>query len=263
MVDMPGKSIVQHRRAPEAAQPGSLEKGIDILFSLSAAAQPISLSQLCRNTGLPKSTAHRILAVLCSRSLAKRAGTDYLVGDLLARLGDARGRIPGTRRAVLPYLLYLYETTRQTVNLAVLSGLEAEYVERVYGHNRVASPSDGVDRAPLHCTAIGKTLLAYDSGLRQSFADQGSPPRLTRRTITSLTGLDRELARVRHYGVAYAQEEFADGVACVAAPVFDAAGKVAMSISVAGPAVALPLARLGISVRGAAQAISAALARLG
>ncbi|GAA0944279.1 IclR family transcriptional regulator [Nonomuraea longicatena] len=258
---MPGYTITHRKHHTHTAQPGSLEKGIDILFSLSAATQPIGLSQLCRITGLPKSTAHRILAVLCSRSLAKRVGTDYQAGDLLARLGDVRGRIPGTRRAVLPYLLYLYETTRQTVNLAVPSGLEAEYVERVYGHNRVSSPSDGVDRAPMHCTALGKTMLAFDPSLRQALADRGSPARLTRRTITSLTGLDRELARVRHYGVAYSQEEFAEGVACVAAPVFGPGGRLVMAVSVAGPAQALPLARLGISVRGAAQAISSALLR--
>lgn len=258
---MPG-NVIMHRR-PHPTQPGSLEKGIDILLSLAAAAHPISLAQLSRKTGLPKSTAHRILGVLCSRALAKRAGTDYLPGDLLSRLGSVQSRIPGTRRAILPYLLYLFETTRQTVNLAVPSGLEAEFIERIYGHNRISSPSDGVDRAPLHCTAIGKALLAHDPGLRQALAEHGAPQRLTRRTITSLTGLERELAQVRRYGVAYSQEEFTEGLACVAAPVFGPGGKVVMAVSVAGSATALPLARLGISVRGAAQAISAALIRLG
>ncbi|HEX4816096.1 MAG TPA: helix-turn-helix domain-containing protein, partial [Nonomuraea sp.] len=142
--------------------PGSLERGIDILLALSAASRPVSLAQLCRVTRLPKSTAHRILGVLCARDLARRVGSGYVPGELLETMaGIVRARVPGTRRVVLPYLLYLYEATRQTVNLAVPSGLEARYVERLYGHNRVGSPSDRLDRAPLHCTATGKALLAF------------------------------------------------------------------------------------------------------
>lgn len=242
------------------SQPGSLERGIDILLALSAASRPVSLAQLCRSTGLPKSTAHRILGVLCTRELARRVGNGYLPGELLESMsGITRARVPGTRRAVLPYLLYLYETTRQTVNLAVPSGLEARYVERLYGHNRVGSRSDGVDRAPLHCTATGKALLAFDPKLREELLARGSFERMTRRTITSLAGLERELAQVRRHGVAYSQEEFTDGVACVAAPVFGPGGRICMSLGVAAPACSVPLGRLGISVRGAAQAISAAL----
>ncbi|MER6951506.1 IclR family transcriptional regulator [Nonomuraea sp. NPDC000554] len=260
---MPGSTAQQDQPyAPRTAQPGSLERGLDILFTLSRATRPLSLAQLSRNTGLPKSTAHRILGVLCSRTLARREGTGYLPGALLADLaGAGRGRIPGSRRAVLPYLLYLYETTRQTVNLVVPSGLEAQYVERLYGHNRIDSLSDGVDRAPLHCTATGKALLAYDPSLRRSLVEQGAPERMTRRTITSLAALDRELAQVRRYGVAYAQEEYTEGVSCVAAPVFGPGGRICMAVGVAGPASVVPLARLGISVRGAAQAISASLCR--
>jgi DNA-binding IclR family transcriptional regulator len=249
--------LVDDRPVP---QPGSLERGIDILLALSAASRPVSLAQLCRSTGLPKSTAHRILGVLCSRELARRVGNAYLPGELLESMaGITRARVPGTRQAVLPYLLYLYETTRQTVNLAVPSGLEARYVERLYGHNRVRSPSDGLDRAPLHCTATGKALLAFDPKLREEVLARGSFERMTRRTIITLAGLERELAQVRRHGLAYASEEFAEGVACVAAPVFGPGGRICMSLGVAARAHTVPLGKLGIAVRGAAQAISAAL----
>ncbi|MEU5861466.1 MULTISPECIES: IclR family transcriptional regulator [unclassified Nonomuraea] len=239
---------------------GSLERGIDILLALSAAPRPVSLAQLSRSTGLPKSTAHRILGVLCARELARRVGTGYLPGRQLETMaGIARSRIPGSRRVVLPYLLCLQETTRQTVNLAVTAGLEARYVERLYGHDRVRSRSDGTDLAPLHCTATGKALLAFDTGLREEVLGRGGFERLTRRTITGVATLERELAQVRRYGVAYAQEEYTEGVSCVAAPVFGPGGGVCMSVGVAAPAPSAPLARLGLTVRGAAQAISAAL----
>nr|SBO95070.1 Transcriptional regulator, IclR family [Nonomuraea gerenzanensis] len=262
-MSMPTETVSQAQPMTDerpASQPGSLERGIDILLALSAASRPVTLSQLCRSTGLPKSTAHRILGVLCSRELARRVGNAYLPGELLESMaGITRARVPGTRGVVLPYLLYLFETTRQTVNLAVPSGLEARYVERLYGHNRVGSRSDGLDRAPLHCTATGKALLAFDPKLRQELMARGAFERLTRRTITNLAALERELAQVRRHGVAYSQEEFTEGVACVAAPVFGPGGRVCMSVGVAAPAHLAPLAKLGISVRGAAQAISAAL----
>ncbi|MEV0162267.1 IclR family transcriptional regulator [Nonomuraea fuscirosea] len=256
-----GQALTDERPAPDQgrSQPGSLERGIDLLIALSAASRPVTLSQLCRSTGLPKSTAHRILGVLCSRELARRVGSAYLPGELLESMtGITRARVPGTRTIVLPYLLHLYETTRQTVNLAVPWGLEARYVERLYGHDRVRSRSDDSDRAPLHCTATGKALLAYDPRLRREVLARGSFERMTRRTITTLAGLERELAQVRRHGVAYSQEEFTEGVACVAAPVFGPCGRIRMAVGVAAPAHAAPLAKLSISVRGAAQAISAA-----
>ncbi|GAB2921831.1 IclR family transcriptional regulator [Nonomuraea fastidiosa] len=259
---MPTETISQAHTVPDerpASQPGSLERGIDILLALSAASGPVTLSQLCRSTGLPKSTAHRILGVLCSRALARRVGSAYLPGELLESMaGVTCPRIPGTRRLVLPYLLHLYEATRQTVNLAVPAGLEVRYVERIYGHDRVRSRSDGDDRAPLHCTAAGKALLAFDPKLRDGLPARSPFERMTRRTITGLAALERELAQVRRYGVAYAREEYTEGVSCVAAPVFGPGGRVCMAVAVAAPAH-LPLARLDISVRGAAQALSGAL----
>ncbi|NUP00304.1 MAG: IclR family transcriptional regulator [Nonomuraea sp.] len=257
---MPLRTAGQEHLVRPATPPGSLERGIDILLALSAAPRPVSLAQLCRSTGLPKSTAHRILGVLCSRELARRVGNGYLPGRQLETMaGIARGRVPGTRRRVLPYLLHLHETTRHTVNLAVPSGLEARYVERLYGHDRVPSRSDGADVAPLHCTATGKALLAFDPRLREELLTRGAFERLTRRTITDLATLERELAQVRRHGVAYAQEEYTEGVSCVAAPVFGPGGRVCMSVGVAARATSAPLAKLGITVRGAAQAISAAI----
>lgn len=257
---MPLDTASQQPLARPGTPPGSLERGIDILLALSAAPRPVSLAQLSRSTGLPKSTAHRILGVLCSREVARRVGNGYLPGRQLETMaGLAGGRIPGTRRVVLPYLLHLHEATRGTVNLAVPSGLEARYVERLYGHDRVVSRSDGADVAPLHCTATGKALLAFDPRLREELLTRGAFERLTRRTITDPAALERELAQVRRHGVAYAQEEYTEGVSCVAAPVFGPGGRICMAVGVASRSPSAPLARFGVTVRGAARAISAAI----
>ncbi|MEV0972501.1 IclR family transcriptional regulator [Microtetraspora glauca] len=239
-----------------------MEKAITILTSLSAAVQPMSLAELSRRTGLPKTTTYRLLGVLCAKGLTQRIGIDYAIGDQLVTLaGPGPRMIPGTRPIVLPHMIRLYEQTRQTVNLAVARGLEIAYVERVYGHSRVSSPSDEVDRAPLHCTASGKVLLAFDHELNVAFHDRGTLRRMTRRTIAGHAALDRELRVVRRTGVAYSREEFAEGVVCAAAPVFDAEGRIRMAVSVAGSSPSAVSGEVAAMVKRTAHAISVTIVK--
>ncbi len=243
----PGGDMIEIVQRPAAL--GSLERGIELLDCLSSQARPMSLTQLSRATGLPKTTTHRLLSVLERRGLIRRSGGDYV---LVGR------RMPFSRRLVLPHLVRLYEATRQTVNLAVLRGIEAHYVERIYGENRVRSRSDGIDRAPLHCTAVGKVLLAFSVDLRGA-AFRGPLQRMTGRTIIRPDLLDQELKTVRRDGVAYSREEFVDGVVCAAAPLFGPDGEVRMAIGVAAPAAGVPLGKLGGAVRHAADQMALAL----
>ncbi|WP_204023263.1 IclR family transcriptional regulator [Sinosporangium siamense] len=255
------ETVLSTQTVPVQA-PSSLEKAIIILTSLSTAARPMSLAELARNTGLPKTTAYRLLNTLCRNGLTRRIGIDYTVGDHLHTLAAPAPRvIPGTRRLVLPHLLRLYEITRQTVNLGVARGLEVHYLERVYGHGRVTSPSDGVDRAPLHCTAVGKVLLAFDHDLNATFRRKGALARMTRHTVTRFPVLDRELHQVRRQGAAYSREEFAGGVACVAAPVFGADGKICMALGLAAPST-LSLTELVGVARRTANALSTVVLKL-
>ncbi|MFC0863212.1 IclR family transcriptional regulator [Sphaerimonospora cavernae] len=247
---------------PPPPSTGSLEKATAILTYLSAAAGPVGLAELSRRTGLPKTTTHRLLGVLCATGLAQRIDSDYAIGQKLINLAGPGPRvIPGTRRMVLPHLIRLYEATRQTVNLAVPRGTEIVYAERVYGHGRVSTPSDEVDRAPLHCTAGGKVMLAFDHELNAAFRDRGDLPRMTRRTLIGHAALDRELHVVRRRGVAYSKEEFAEGIVCAAAPVFGPDGRVVMAVSVAGASPRAVSAEVADLVRRTAHAISAALSR--
>lgn len=254
------RTLSAHEDTPPHAQPSSLEKGVEILRALAGNPHPVGVAHVSRQTGLPKSTVHRLLGMLCSQRLARRVGTEYTLDEQMSELtGALRGRVPGTRRVVLPHLIHLYETTRTTVNVAVSHGLQAGYVERIYGNDRVVSPSDGVDRAPLHCTATGKVLLAFDPELRRSFYNHGALERFTRRTITRLTTLEQELSQVHRKGVAYSQEEFSGGVSCAAAPVFGPDGRICMAIGVAGQATEARLAELGLVVLRAALATTATL----
>lgn len=98
---------------------------------------------------------------------------------------------------------------------------------------------------PLHCTGVGKTLLAYHG---EELLDQiAHPPglaRMTTHTLDSLPQLRRELDRIREQGYAVDQEEAVEGLSCVAGPVFNHLGQVVAAFSVAGPATRLTSARL-------------------
>ncbi|WP_327085103.1 IclR family transcriptional regulator [Nonomuraea sp. NBC_01738] len=238
--------------------PGSLEKGIKILKCLDSSLDPLSLARVSSMLGLPKTTVHRLLGVLCDQGLAKRVGLEYMAGDELMAMGAAWPRSAATRRLILPHLVALHGRTGQTVNLVMARGLEARYIERVYGHNRVRSRSDGLDRAPLHCTAAGKVLLSFSPTLRGMFLASGRLPQLTKATIVRRTVLINALKRVESTGVSYSHEEFTDGLSCVAAPIFED-GRVRMAVGLACSAPFARLADLADEVRRTADDLSADL----
>jgi DNA-binding IclR family transcriptional regulator len=235
-------------------------KATRILGELACAGRPLSLSELARRARLPKTTTYRLLGTLVTGGLVRRFGTRYLLDDQVSWLAtpiDERIRqVRRLRCGWLPHLIDLYELTRQTVNLAVLRCDEVVYVERIYGHNRVASRSDGSDTAPARLTAAGKVLLAY----------QLSPDPIVLTTLQrgSSSGpaaghdLETELTAVRSEGLAYSHADLSPGVHCVAAPVRDRAGRVMAAVAVAGMDRSFDPVRTAPALRRTAYAMSLA-----
>jgi DNA-binding IclR family transcriptional regulator len=201
---------------------GVLEKAIIILGSIGASQGPICLSELCRRTGLAKSTACRILATLNAYALVVRDGNHYVIGDRFLGLTTA-SRWTARRRIgkrLMPYLIGLHQATGHTVSLGLLAGTEVLYQERIYGHDSIRTPSYDSDRAPAHCTAIGKVLLAHDQPWAATYLCGRNLPRLTRMTIVDPMEFQCELLAIRRQGIAHSCEEYAPNIACVAAPVY-------------------------------------------
>ncbi len=154
------------------------------------------------------------------------------------------------------------DTTRETVHLMVLDGETGLYVDRVESPQRVRVASSVGQRELLHGSAVGKAILAHLAPDRLDAILARGLPRMTVRTITDPGRLRRHLAMVARRGFALDNEEGEPGIRCVGAPIFDHRGQVVASVSVAGPAYRLSLARLGswaAPTRDAAAAISAAL----
>jgi DNA-binding IclR family transcriptional regulator len=137
----------------------------------------------------------------------------------------------------LPFMRKLLETFRETVNLGVLYQGEVVYLQILESTRSMRMSAQPGQRNPVHCTALGKALIAYlpEADLQAIVALRGLPA-LTPRTITTLEQLQAELARVRSRGYAIDDIENEKGVRCVAAPIFNHQDEVIAAISLSGPA---------------------------
>ncbi|POX57209.1 IclR family transcriptional regulator [Streptomyces sp. Ru71] len=242
--------------AVEAGHPplSLLEKAARVLSAFQTAQPRLTLTEVVRRSGLPRSSAHRILDQLVQLRWLEREGRDYRLGLGMLELGALATHHNRLRRAALPHLHTLHEATGHLVHLTVLDGAEVVYLERIGGSDDSGVPSRVGGRQPAHCTASGKAILAFsDAALVEQVIGQGLRPR-TPRTITRPESLRGELAMVRERGVAFDHEEGFRGVSCVAAPL-RGAGRAIAAISVCGNGAHRELERIAPAVRGCARAV--------
>ncbi|NKS83295.1 helix-turn-helix domain-containing protein [Rhodococcus hoagii] len=239
----------------------AVDKAMSLLTSFGQEAYTgVGVSELARRSGLSKSTAFRILGMLERNHAVERVGSDYRLGSELHNLG---GRVyapqHSTVRDVLtPFLADLYEATRQTVHLAVLHGPDVLYINKLYGHRTVASPSRVGGRVPAHCTAVGKALLAYAGQDSEELLGSNLTAR-TSKTITDIGRLRVELSQIRRTGVAFDHEESRDGLVCVGGVVTGAGSRPVAAFSVSGQASRYTPASAEPALRRVCMAASRAL----
>jgi DNA-binding IclR family transcriptional regulator len=152
----------------------------------------------------------------------------------------------------------------ETVHLGVLDGTEILYVGKVDSSQSVRMHCTLGTRNPLHCTALGKAILAFlPSEERAALLDQMLFTACTPSTITDRVTFEEHLELVRAQGYAIGNMEMEEGIRGVGAPVFDHTGHVIAAISTSGPAYRLPLTRLYILSDAAARAGQAISSKLG
>ncbi len=220
----------------------------------------LALAEIVRRTQLNKATVHRLCGALVDLRLMDRCEGGYRLAAGLFELGMRASVERGLLEIAMPFLQDLYERTHETVHLGVREGTDVVYLTKIGGHRQAQSPSRTGGRMPLHCTAIGKVLLAYsDEDIRALIL--GRPlERRTPRTITGPGLLARQLDKVVETGIAFEHEESQLGINCVAAPVFEG-DQLLAAISVAGPTTRFRPEKHGTVVRAAAAALGSTLAR--
>lgn len=177
-----------------------LEKAAKVLGAFEGAQPRLSLTEVVRRSGIPRSSAHRILDQLVRLRWLDRDGRDYRMGMRMLELGALASHHNRLRRAALPLLHELHERTGRLVHLSVLDGAEVVCLERIGGSDATAVPSRVGGRMPAHATAAGKAVLAFsDPGTVEHVLAQGLRPR-TARTLVRPLALRAELAATRERG---------------------------------------------------------------
>ncbi len=217
------------------------------ILAIIAARGELSITELRRLTGIPKSTTHDIVATLAADGLVARSedGTICRLGIRMLELGLRAQQGLEVRAVATPLLKQLNARCNESVHLTVLDAGEVLYVESFPSSKSLRAYSPVGLRAPLHCTGVGKAILAnLDPAAADAvIADRGLA-RFTARTITSRARLLVELERTRHRGYSIDDCEHEEGVRCVGAPIRDHTGHVVASLSVAAPSQRMPESRL-------------------
>lgn len=209
----------------------------------------LTLSQLASRTGLPRSSAHRLLTQLVEFGWMSRRGHSYALGRAMFEWGALTRHRDGLHQAAHPILHELHATTGLIVHLAILDGNDVRYLDKI-GRGPIALPSRIGGRQPALRTALGKALVAH------SEYDRTSGPSASNHLSSAQfdARLRREIAHIRLRHVAHEREESVPGVACVAAPIGNHRTCVA-ALSVAGPIDKVDIITLATPVRSAAKAV--------
>ena len=234
------------KRARRSVQ--SVDRALDLLEALATADGEVAITALATRTGLHVSTVHRLLATLLKRGYVRQNPdtSRYYAGAKLATLTEGRSRFGELRLRARPLLRALTEATRETANLVVLDDVQAVYIETIPSPQVVRLFTTVGNRTPLHATGAGKALLAaLPPPRRDGLLERIELRAYTSRTIVDRAALRRALEEIRERGYAIDDEEYDEGVRCVAVAVVPArAGAAAVGAPVAALSISAPANRL-------------------
>lgn len=195
-------------------------RALAVLGAFTLEEPEMSLSRLARACGLPIATVFRLARELEEgRFLDRSDSGQYRLGVHLWEMGLLSPVYGRMRESAMPFLLRLHVATGQTVQLAVIDGFDAIYIEKLTSEIAVPVQTRIGSRIPLHATGVGKALLAFSP---PSFVDVflGMPlTRFTESTATNRRSLARQLAQVTADGFARSTGEYLAGSTSIAAPV--------------------------------------------
>jgi DNA-binding IclR family transcriptional regulator len=214
-----------------------VERAIILLDVMAQSGREASLTDISRRCGLAKSTVYGILSTLRDYRVVEQSegSGHYRLGSRLFELGNLVAKSWDVCAIAKPHLRRLSETVGETVHLAMESSGEVLYLDKVESKQLIRIVSEVGGRLPMHCSGLGKALLAYMSEIDVGkIAEKRGLVKMTSRTITTLPKLFEELERVRSQGYAVDNGEIMDNLRCVAAPIFDVYGAVRYAVSVSG-----------------------------
>jgi len=244
----------------------SLDRGLFILETVAKSNEPVPLGQLTVLLGIDRSSAFRLANTLKRRGfLANPTGRkDYILGPSIWRLSRNQDWSKTLISFSHDHLKRLALKTGETTHLAVREGNQAFFIDHCASPNQIILVSGQTGEfVPLHSTAHGKALLAdYGTAELKAIFGASGLQTYTPRTVATISQLARSCAKIKADGYAVDDQEYVEGVRCLAAPVRDQDGEVIASIGISAPLNRFPRERYATAARDVcetAQEISAIL----
>lgn len=229
----------------------ALQRGLQVLDVLLESRDPLTLEEISERTGLPKSTAFRVVVNLRQRQYLIETEEGLWLGLKLLRLGALVEEKLDLVQQARPFLIQLRDQVRETVHLGVLDDdLRVVYLEKLPTQRAIGLMISRIgSTVPMHCTALGKAMAAFlpEPKIHQ-WIQNGGLKALTNATITDADTFLQSLQQVRAQSYAVDNGEFENSVRCVAAPIRDRSGSVVAAISISGPDTRMPAPLIGSSV---------------
>lgn len=215
----------------------SVEKALLLIELLAGENRELTLTEISQKSGWPKSTVHGLLSTLRDYHYIDQSELNgsYRLGVRFFEVGNIVARSWDIRQVAMPYMQDLNSRLGEMVQLGTEDKGEVLYLDKVDSNHLIRIVSEIGRRLPMHCSGLGKAMLAYLSwGDVKRITARHGMERMTSHTITTLPELEKELATVRKRGYALDDREIMEGLRCVAAPIFIENGQVKYAISVSG-----------------------------
>ena len=224
----------------EGRQPESVAAVLKVFAILQALAQreETGISDLSVKLAMPKATVYRFLQTMKTLGFVRQESDSeqYGLGIKLYELGSKALVNPDLIDLAKHHMQMLADQTGETVHLGTLIDSEIIYVHKVDSRHMLGMYSRIGRRAPLHCTAIGKVLMAWEHPeRRERILASAEFTRFRDKTIVDHAAFLKELGRVRAQGFGEDREEFDDHIRCLGVPIFDRLNQPVAGLSVSFP----------------------------
>lgn len=216
----------------------SIDRAVAILDCFSEEKKELRLSEISERLGLNKSTVHGIISTLKYHGFISQdeETQKYKLGIRFVQFGDLVINSMNIRNAAVPVIDAVCERIEETVHIAMLDGLDVVWIEKRECTKSIKTSTKIGARLPAYTTADGKIIICYQNKDKIKNYLPKRIPQYTKNTITNKGEFIKKLEEMKKNGYAIDNEEYVEGLKCVAAPIFDHNGKVRFSLSTTGPA---------------------------
>jgi IclR family transcriptional regulator, KDG regulon repressor len=218
----------------------SVSRALHIIDIVSSEKDGLGVTEIAKQMDINKSSVYRILSTLVQYGYieqdkeTERYKLGYKFLDISSKLLESID----LRREAKPYLRELEKETNEVIHLVVYDQGEVIYIEKLEGTETLRMHSKVGKRAPMHCTGVGKAILAHlPLNVVLEIIERKGLPKHTDFTITDRDALLKELEKVKQKGYALDLEENEYGIRCIAVPIFDYSGNVIAAVSISGPTI--------------------------